>query len=307
MQNKDFAVVVPVFNSENTLEELFSRIQAVFTRLNKTFRVVFVEDYGIDHSWDVITKIKALNPDEVVAIKLAKNFGQHNAILCGLKHCHADLIITIDDDLQIPPEEITKLIDCFTKTDADLVYGHLIAKKHNFIRNLGSSIIKGISKKLNNAPGEGSSFKLISSELVDKILTHNQHFVYIDELLLWYTDNIEFADVEHRKRTGGKSGYNAFKLFNLATNLVIYYTAIPLRLMVMGGIAGSIFTLIFALYRIYRKMYHRVPMGYTSIIVTILFSTSIILLSLGIIGEYLNRMYKIQNKKPPYSIKKILK
>jgi polyisoprenyl-phosphate glycosyltransferase len=307
MLTKDFAVVVPVFNSESTLEELFSRIHAVFTGLNKSFRVIFVEDCGIDHSWDVIKKIKESFPEEVVAIKLAKNFGQHNAILCGLKHCHANLIITIDDDLQIPPEEILKLIECFEKTEADLVYGHLINKKHNFIRNMGSSVIKIVSKKLNKAPGEGSSFKLITSELVDKILTHYQHFVYIDELLLWYTDNIEFADVEHRKRQGGKSGYNVFKLFNLATNLVIYYTAIPLRLMVMGGIAGSIFTLIFALFRIYRKMYHKVPMGYTSIIVTILFSTSIILLSLGIIGEYLNRMYKIQNRKPPYSIKKILK
>lgn len=307
MQTKDFAIVVPVFNSESTLEELFSRIQNVFNGMNKTFRVVFVEDCGIDHSWEVIKRIKESNTEEVIAIKLAKNFGQHNAILCGLKHCHANLIITIDDDLQIPPEEIPKLIDCYEKTDADLVYGHLMGKKHSFIRNLGSSIIKSVSKKLNQAPGEGSSFKLITSDLVDKILTHHQHFVYIDELLLWYTDNIEFADVEHRKRKGGKSGYNIFKLFSLATNLVIYYTAIPLRIMVMGGIAGSIFTLIFALFRIYRKMYYKVPMGYTSIIVTILFSTSIILLSLGIIGEYLNRMYKIQNKKPPYSIKKILK
>lgn len=300
-------MVVPVFNSESTLEELFIRIQSVFNALGKSFRVVFVEDCGSDHSWEVITKIKEANPELVVAIKLAKNFGQHNAILCGLKHCHAGLIITIDDDLQIPPEEIPKLISCYEKTDADLVYGHLIEKKHSFIRNFGSSVIKSVSKKLNKAPGEGSSFKLITSDLAEKILTHHQHFVYIDELLLWYTDNIEFADVEHKKRQGGKSGYNVFKLFSLATNLVIYYTAIPLRLMVMGGIAGSIFSLLFALFRIYRKLYHKVPMGYTSIIVTILFSTSIILLSLGIIGEYLNRMYKIQNRKPPYSIKKILK
>jgi undecaprenyl-phosphate 4-deoxy-4-formamido-L-arabinose transferase len=307
MQKAKYDIVIPVFNSSQSLQELFQRISKVFAELSLDYRVIFVEDCGTDNSWQVISQLKKEYPEQIIAIKLAKNFGQHNAILCGMKFSSAEYLITIDDDLQTPPEEIPKLIHTMQESQADLVYGHYSRKKHSIVRNIGSRVVKAVSRKVSHAPGEGSSFKLMTRELADKILTHHQNFVYIDELLLWYTDSIEFVEVAHHKRKGSKSGYNTFKLFNLATNLVIYYTAIPLRMMVIGGVAGSILSLLFALFRIYKKMYFKVPMGYTSIIVTILFSTSIILLSLGIIGEYLNRMYKIQNKKPPYSIKKVHK
>ena len=157
-----------------------------------------------------------------------------------------------------------------------------------------------------DAPGEGSSFRFITKQLGKQILEHAQNFVFIDELLLWYTGDISFVKVEHEKRKSGKSGYSKIKLFKLSLNLMLYYTAIPLKLMIYGGFFAAFFSFFLGIYFIVKKIFLHVPHGYTSIIVTILFSTGIIIFSLGIIGEYLIRIYMVQNKKPSYAIKQAL-
>lgn len=303
----DYSVVVPVYNAEETLVSLFEGITSAFESLRKSFEVIFVDDGSKDQSWKVLTYLKKDYPDKVKAIRLAKNYGQHNAIFCGLSFVKESDVITIDDDLQTPPEEIIKLIKKYEETNADLVYGYYKRKKHNLWRNLGSKFLKKTSKTFYNAPGEGSSFKLIENKLVKDILNHYQNFVYIDELFLWYTEDIAFVEVRHISRKGGGSGYTAGKLLRLFFNITIYYTAVPLKLMTATGLIASLISFGFGVRFIIRKIFFDVPLGYTSMIVTILFSTSLILLSLGIIGEYLNRIYLVQNKKPPYSIKKILK
>lgn len=304
--NPEYSIVVPVYNSEQTLRDLFDRTSAVFTETGSSFEMVFVDDYSQDKSWEVLIQLKKLHPENITAIKLSKNFGQHNAVFCGLEHAKGELIVTIDDDLQIPPEEIKKLIQVYQEKDADLVYGYFGRKKHSLLRNLGSYFIKKSSRILLHSPGEGSSFRLITAGLAANILKHQQHFMYIDELLLWYTSNIAFTEVKHEKRSVHRSGYSTWKLFKLSANIVIYYTAVPLRIMTYGGFILSVLSFISGIRFIISKMVHDVPLGYTSLIVAILFSTSIIMLCLGLIGEYLSRIYQVQNKKPPYSIKKIL-
>lgn len=308
MKQVDYSVIVPVYNSELTLNELFVGINNVFHQLNLTFEIIFVEDGSKDKSWIVLTELKSIEPEKVRAIKLSKNFGQHNATFCGLEHAKGNVIITIDDDLQVMPEEIRKLISTYSEKKPDLVYGYFSKKKHSLFRNIGSRLLKSSGKFFNESPGEGSSFRLFSKELAEKILAHSQNFVFIDELLLWYTDDISFVKVEHHKRKNNQSGYTNMKLFKLTANLIIYYSALPLKIMIWGGFIFSVITFLIGLRVIIRKMFfhHLPPEGYTSIIVTVLFSTSIIIFSLGIIGEYLNRIYMVQNKKPPYSIKKIL-
>ncbi|MBK7214382.1 MAG: glycosyltransferase family 2 protein [Bacteroidales bacterium] len=307
MEHPEYSIVVPVYNSESTLEALFSRVKQVFETLGKSFEVVFVDDCSKDKSWEVLSGIKSVNPNLVVAIRLTRNYGQHNAVFCGFEYAKGDYIITLDDDLQVPPEEITKLIDKFKETDADLVYGYFGKKHHSVVRNVGSYFIKKSSRLLLQSPGEGSSFRLLSSELAKNLLKHNQHFLYIDELLLWYTGNIAFVQVEHQKRNISHSGYSTWKLMKLSINIIIHYTAVPLKIMTYGGFILSILSFFLAIRFIINKLIHDVPLGYTSLIVAILFSTSIIMLCLGVIGEYLTRIYKVQNKKPPYSIKKILR
>lgn len=307
MQKPEYSVIVPVFNSEQTLDDLFAEIQGFFTSAGLLYEVIFVDDGSTDSSWQILTRLKEKNADIITAVKLSMNFGQHNAVFCGLTFVHGKYVVTMDDDLQVKPAEIKGLISEYEKSEPDLVYGYFEKKKHSWFRNLGSLYIKKSAKLLHNSPGEGSSFRLFTSELANKILNHNQNFVFLDELLLWYTNSISFVKVEHHKREKGKSGYSKIKLFRLAINTMFYYTAIPLKLMTYGGFISSVISFLIGLFYIFKKVaLQQPPPGYTSIIVTVLFSTSIIIFSLGIIGEYLSRIYMMQNKKPPYSIKKVL-
>jgi glycosyltransferase involved in cell wall biosynthesis len=306
-ENVKYSVVVPVFNSENTLEMLFSRIKQLFASLEETFEVVFVEDGGKDNSWKVVNKIYHENPDQVTAVRLNKNYGQHNATFCGIDHTRGEFIITIDDDLQTPPEEIAKLIETYrSDNQPDLVYGYYRQKKHSAIRNLGSKILKLYTKTFFSAPGKGSSFRFFTGEIRDHILQHRTTMVFLDEILLWYSGNISFVEVEHKQSEKKRSGYSLFKLIRLFINVILYSTVTPLKIMIYGGFFFAVVSFIVGLVFIYRKMIFNVPLGYTSIIVTILFSTGILLFFIGIIGKYLSKIFVIQNKKPPYLVKRIL-
>ncbi len=301
----DYSVVIPVFNSENTLEEIHERTLKVFEQLDKSVQFVFVDDGSLDTSWDVLLKIKDKNRDNVTIIRLNKNYGQHNATFCGIQHAKGETIITMDDDLQHPPEEITKLIARREERKSELVYGFFNKKKHSMYRNLGSRLVRKTAERFLDRPEQVSSFRLISRTVTEKILQHNRNFIFIDELLWWYTDEIDFAYVEHHKRKYKKSGYTYGALWKFMTNMMIYYTNFPLRLMVYTGLLFSVFFFAVTIYYLLAKIFYDVPLGYTSIIVSILFSTSLILFSLGVIGEYISRLYTFQNQKPPFIIKEI--
>lgn len=302
----DYSIIVPVYNSCESLDELYQRIGQTMNKIEKTFEVIFVDDDSSDTSWNILESLQKSNPEKVIAIRLTRNFGQHNATICGVAQASGAFIITIDDDLQNPPEEIIKLIHAMENSDADLVYGIYGQKHHSMARNLGSGAIKGWSRRLFNTKGDGSSFRLMKSSIGKNLLNHQINFIYIDELFNWYTNHISFVLVDHQKRPYQKSTYTPHTLFSMFSNLVIYYTAIPLRTMVYGGFISALLSFFIGLVFIYKKLVHDVPLGFTALIVTILFSTGIILLSLGIIGEYLSRIYMVQNQKPPFAIKTIL-
>jgi polyisoprenyl-phosphate glycosyltransferase len=302
----DFSVVVPVHNSEETLVELFERLSAVFNELDSKFEVIFVDDGSIDDSWSVLRSLKNDYPGFINAIKLNKNFGQHNATMCGFSFARGNKIITIDDDLQNPPEEIHKLIKANISYNSDITYGIYNKKQHDFARNVMSRGVKKTNKIFMKGMGKGSSFRIIDSEIVKKLLNHNITFIFIDEVIQWYTRKISFVDVEHQKRKFNKSGYSSLKLFKLASDLTFFYTNIPLKLMVYGGMTISFLSFILALKFIIQKLFYDVPLGYTSVIVAVLFSTSIIVFSLGVIGGYLSRAQMVQNKKPQFHIEELL-
>ena len=305
--NPEYSIVVPVFNSCESLEELFLRIAKTMAAIGKTFEVIFVDDGSVDTSWNILQSIQRSNPEKVIAVRLAKNFGQHNATICGIAQASGAYIITIDDDLLNPPEEIAKLIETMQNSDADLVYGIYGKKQHSMARNLGSGALKGWSRRVFKTKGDGSSFRLMKSSLAKNLLNHQINFIYIDELFNWYTGHITFVLVDHRKRPYQQSTYTSHSLFSMLSNLVIYYTAMPLKMMVYGGFTSALLSFFIGLFFIYRKIVHGIPIvGFTALIVTILFSTSIILLSLGVIGEYLSRIYMVQNRKPPFAIKTLL-
>ena len=306
MADPKFSVVVPVFNSELSLRELFHDILSAIESSGDTVEVILVDDGSTDRSWEVIRELKQANPEKIIAITLSKNYGQHNATLCGMGFAKGKFIFTLDDDLQTPPEEMLKLIERQKESNADLVYGIPESRQHSNFRKAGSLSLKKSSKLLHGTPGDGSSFRMIHADLVKKIMEHHQHFIFLDEILFWYTDDIVFTEVRHLPRKHNTSGYSIRKLIRMIANILLFYTMIPLKILVFGGFTVSLITFVYGLYFIFKKLVFDVPLGYTSMIVTILFSTSIILFSLGIIGEYLRRIYQIQNRKPPYSIRKVL-
>lgn len=307
MSNPSYSIIVPVYNSQQSLEELFLGIRTVFMNEGFTFETILVDDGSRDKSWSIIADLKAKYPEQVKGIRLNKNYGQHNASLCGFSFARGQYIITIDDDLQTPPGEISKLIRTVETTNADLVYGYYTHNKQSVARRIGSRSLKKSSGIFRDTIMEGSSFRLLKADLKEKLLNHQQYFIFIDEVLQWYTDDIKFVEVDHKPRKYSTTSYTSGKIFNLLTNILIHYTTIPLKLMVYSGFTISFLTLLVGVYYLFRKLFLHVPIpGYTSLIVAILFSTSIILFSLGIIGEYLGRIYEVQSKKPPYSIKNII-
>lgn len=308
MEKIDISIVIPVFNSQDNLEELFQRIDKVLTETGKRFQIIFVDDASKDNSWQKLQSIKGIGQGKVTAIQLKKNAGQHNAIICGLNLSQGNITITMDDDLQHPPEEIPKLLKTYEQTQSDVVYGMYRSKKHGAIRSAGSAAVQQSTKYFADyGKASGSSFRLFSKDLVNKLKGHSQAFVYLDEIIHWYTSNISQVEVEHNERKSGKSSYSFFKLTSMYLGVLINFTAWPLRLMTGFGLLFSLISFLVGLVFIYRRLNYDIEVpGFTALIVAIAFSTSLMLFCFGIIGQYLYKIYQKQHGKPPYTIKEML-
>lgn len=308
MQNEvsKISIVVPVYNSSKVLYELQNQVEKALAEIQLPYQLVLVDDYSQDDSWDIIKDIKTKFPEKVIGIRMAKNFGQHNAIFCGLRYCSGDVIITMDDDIQSPPSEIKYLLERYKETGADVVYGTSTKYNKPLARKVASKSLKTATRLTSKSLGEGSSFRLLRKDLVKKLITHTQYFVYVDELISWYSSNIEFVNVKHERSQVKDSRYDSSKLFNLFYELAISYNTTPLKLITYLGFTSSLVSFIFGVLFIIRKLFFHVRIGYTSIIVSIMFSAGLILLSIGVIGEHLRRMYNIMNTQPQYSVSEVL-
>lgn len=303
---KSISIVIPVYNASAVLNNLYDAVDNAMMQMTLSYKLILVDDGSEDNSWEVIKDIKNENAEKVTAIRMAKNFGQHNALFCGMRHSKGDYIITMDDDLQHPPDEIIKLIKCIEETDADLVYGISENYHRPFKRKLWRWGFKLSSRMTFSGASEGSSFRLIKRELVNKLVQHNQEFVFIDELINWYTANIRFVKVRHDPSKLSVSRYPFSKLSSLYYNLVFGYNAFLLRLITFLGISASAISFLVALFFLIKKIFFHVRVGFTGIVVSVTFTGGIILLSIGVIGEYMRRMYNIMNAKPQSSISEIL-
>ena len=303
-----YSVVVPVYNSEKTLAELCTRVDATFMQMNTPYEIILVNDHSRDGSWNVIRQLKNKYNEKLTAVHLRGNFGQHKALLCGFQFARGEYIVTIDDDLQFFPEDIELLIKRVHETKSDLVYGtYMDERKHSPVRRWGSNFMGYVFEKFGNTVGQGSSFKIIHRSVIDKIKDYNHSFTFVDEILSWHTTKIEWQQVRHAARREGTSGYSVTKLVFLSLNLIFAYTTIPLRFMTWFGLASFWVCLVLVIYFIYMKITLGSPLGFTALIVSIFMSTGLILFSLGIIGEYLNRLFALEHKKPPYLIQEVLK
>ncbi|MCB9255634.1 MAG: glycosyltransferase family 2 protein [Chitinophagales bacterium] len=299
-----YSLVIPVYNSVDSLRLLVDEIAKVFRP--EEYQIILVDDHSSDNSWELMKTLKAESKLNISLISLAQNAGQHIALFCGLMHAKGEFIITLDDDLQHRPDEIIKLVNKAVEDEADLVYGIYEQKKHSAIRNSGSKFFGNILNRFASSPAQGSSFKLIRRELVLKVIQHQHFNFYLDEVLAWYSAKTSYVTVIHAPRLNGKSGYSNFKLMEMSLRLLFNYTVLPLKFITYFGLVSSLTSFGFGVYYIVEKINNGAQSGFTAIIVSIFFSTGLILLSLGIIGEYISRVFRIQSGKPPFKIKALI-
>jgi glycosyltransferase involved in cell wall biosynthesis len=305
----EISVVIPVYNSDKTLNELYQRLRMVLdTQLKRTFEVIFVDDSSVDNSWVILKELQQTD-DRVKIVRLIRNFGQHNATICGFGNCSGQYIVTMDDDLQHPPEELCKLL---SKAEAgyDVVFGVYVDKKHGLYRNLATEFINYLQSRILGKPKQlrFTSFRLLRHGVVENIVANAKSgYCYIAAYILKYVarDKIANIQVAHHPRTMGRSNYTTVKMVSLASNLLINYSAIPLRLTIYAGFAISGSCLIYAFYLLWRVIFGG-PLkiaGWASLAFLTTFLFGMIFLFLGIIGEYIFRILREISGNEPYIVK----
>ncbi len=303
----ELSVVIPVYRSSNTLRPLVRRLLATLEATGLEHEVVFVDDGSSDDSWRVLRDLQAEQPDRIVAVQLMRNFGQHNALMCGFRHAQGAFIVTMDDDLQNPPEEIPKLLAAIRAGESDVVYGTYGAKKHSGWRNAGSNLVNAFYRLTFRTDVTITSFRIIRRELLECIFTYDLNFTFIDGLLAWNTQRIGEVPVEHHPRAASRSGYNLFKLMSLSLNLFTNFSLLPLQLISFCGFACAAGGLLVAAIYLVLFLTHGILWpGYASTIIAILVLGGIQLLALGVMGEYLGRLHINVNRKPQYVVRQVL-
>lgn len=302
-----FSVVVPVYNSEKSLEELYMRIKKVFEEnRNGEFELILVDDSSKDNSFSVMQKLHKKDK-RVKAIQLAKNCGQHAALLCGFHYAVGDFVLTMDDDLQHPPEEIPKLIQYMDEHDGvDVVIGKYESKKHGIIRNMGTALSNMVSSYIfkKRKDLQLTSFRLMKKFVVNNLCSLNINVPRVGNMLLQVTNRIENVTVEHNARKYGKSGYSFSHLVKDLINNVITNSAFPLLVVRDIGIGSFILSVILAIYYLIRYLVFGVSIqGWTTLILLTLLYSGLILLAIGIIGDYLMRILNEAKKIPNYFVR----
>ena len=298
--------VIPCYCSEKTILSVVEEIRKTI-RAEDAYEIILTNDASSDGTYHVIKQI-CKRYSNVIGINLAKNFGQHAALMAGFRQVSGDLVVCMDDDGQTPADEVYKLIDSINN-DVDVVYANYIQKQHSGFRNWGSKINGKMTEWLLDKPKNlyVSSYFVAKRYIIDELLKYNNPFPYVIGLVLRTTKNIINVEVNHRGREIGHSGYTIKKLFMLWLNGFTAFSVRPLRIAIgLGSIcAGGGFC--YALYTIINKLVHPdVLLGWSSMMSAILIIGGMILLMLGMIGEYIGRIYISINNSPQYVVKELI-
>lgn len=302
-----YSIVVPVYNSSKTLDELYNRIKDVFeNELHQEFELVLVNDASKDDSLEVIKRLSRID-ERIKYIDFAKNQGQQKAVLCGIEHCDGDFVVTMDDDLQHPPEEIPKLINKMeSDPNVDVVIGMYDSKKHNSIRKLGTKMLDVLSNMVFDKDKDLklTSFRLMKSFVADNLSQIDIKSPTVGHCLLMIDGNIVNTTIRHDPRKVGKSGYSFQKLVSTFMKNVYANSDFPLR--VAGNIGTFTFfvSILLSVYFLIRYLTGHIRVsGWTTLVILVLFMNGLSLFATGILGRYL--MFNINETKrlPKYSIR----
>jgi glycosyltransferase involved in cell wall biosynthesis len=297
------SIVVPVYNGAATIGLLVAALEEL--NVPGGLEIVLVVDGSPDNSLDVCRQIATRARVPITVINLARNFGEHNAVMAGLRETSGAHVITMDDDLQNPPSEVLKLLSHAQSTGADVVYTFYETKQHDSWRNWGSRFTNRVADMLLDKP-RGlylSSFRCMNAFLVEQIIKYDGPFAYIDGLILQATQAIDCVQVMHLPRADGHSNYTLRRLVRLWINMFVNFSVMPLRIATLAGIAFSILGGIAALFVVFEALFMHTPEGWGSIMAAVLLLSGVQLSILGIAGEYLGRLFLTANRKPQFIVR----
>jgi undecaprenyl-phosphate 4-deoxy-4-formamido-L-arabinose transferase len=299
------SVVVPVYNSEAILADLVKRLKPVLDAAARNYELLLVNDGSRDGSWEMIQRL-CVDNNWVQGIELMRNYGQHNALLCGIRAARYEVIATLDDDLQHPPEELPKLLAELARGH-DVVYGAPQHEQHGFLRDLASVFTKMALQSSMRAETAryASAFRVFRTQLRDAFAEYQSPFVSIDVLLTWGTTRFSAVKVRHDSRQAGISNYTMFKLITHAMNMVTGFSTVPLQIASLLGFACTLFSLALLIFVVGRYVLAgtTVP-GFSFLASAIGIFSGAQLFALGIIGEYLARMHFRTMGRPNYKVRR---
>ena len=308
MTKRPFAlsIVVPVYNGATSVGELVGELSRL--KVEGGLEIVLVNDASRDESLKVCRELVRTASVPVTLVDLSRNFGEHNAVMCGLAHARGDYVITMDDDLQNPPEEVVRLFEHTRDGGFDVVYTYYAVKEHAAWRNWGSTFTNWCADRLlDKPPGLYlSSFRCISGFVCERLTPYAGPYPYVDGLIFQITHNVGRLQVRHLPRAVGRTNYTLRRLVRLWLSMFLNFSVMPLRISTLSGLAvgalgvlGILFVLVEAIF------FDRAVAGWASLMVTVLILSGVQLVILGVIGEYLGRMFLTANQKPQYMVRTV--
>lgn len=300
--------VIPCYRSARTIESVVAEIQSTMASMPAyTYDVILVNDCSPDDTYEVIRNLCA-RYGSITGISLAKNFGQHAALMAGLRRSDGDIVVCLDDDGQTPADEVGKLLERI-EGGSDVVYASYGDKKHSAFRNFGTWMNDMMTRIMLGKPKDLhlTSYFAAKRFVVDSMLRYENSYPYIIGLVLRATRNISNVPVNHRSRAVGTSGYTMKKLLGLWFNGFTAFSIQPLRFATMVGSLCAVSGFLYGIYTVIKRLVNPgVPMGFSSLMSAVVFLGGMIMLMLGLIGEYVGRIYISLNNSPQYVIREII-
>ncbi len=304
--DKKLSVVIPVYNDQEVLLELYKRLIPELEKICKEFEVLLIDDGSKDDSWKIIEGFTKSAPTIIKGIKLIRNFGQLNAITAGLDLAKGDYIVLMDSDLQDRPEDIVKFVKKIEEENVEMVIAKWMQRDDTFFKRKASHFFFCISNKVTNLNiqrGLGI-FRIIKRELVEEIRNYPEKTASTLSLMYWIGVNYSVLELTREKRFAGKTGYNLNRMFKMALDRIFSYSMFPIQFAIYSGLAISFLSFIGIMILILRYYLYDLIPGWTSMIVLILFLFGINFIFLGILGEYVGRIFLESKSRPRYTIQR---
>jgi undecaprenyl-phosphate 4-deoxy-4-formamido-L-arabinose transferase len=307
MSKPSISVVIPVYNEQENLNALFSRLISVMDKIGKPFEILFTNDGSRDRSGHLLKEFHETRPNEVRVIDFNGNFGQHMAIMAAFERCRGDVVVTLDADLQNPPEEIPKLLAAID-AGHDVVGGFRKNRHDSFFRKYASRMINGIRAKITNIrmKDQGCMLRAYRKEIIESIVASEETSTFIPALAYSYAANPTEVEVEHAARAAGTSKYRLYDLIRLNFDLMTGFSVVPLQVFTLFGMVVSVLSTLFVVFLFIRRLVVGPEAeGVFTLFAILYFLVGIGIMGLGIIGEYIGRIYKEVRRRPRFIIRKI--